>query len=165
MDRLFDEIALAVNNGLYFLGLMGALAIPDMCAGLESEDGFTNGTKYAKWFDRWVAPSYDGLIIGEDAWGFRCSLVHQGRAHPHKGSYSRVFFVEPNPVITYAHRNVFDDALNLDIPTFCGDLIAGARAWLPTVEDSEIYKNNLAKFMTRHPNGIPPFMVGVPLIG
>jgi hypothetical protein len=46
MDRLFQEIDIAVNNGLYFLALIATLALPDMCAGLGSPDGLTNGQRY-----------------------------------------------------------------------------------------------------------------------
>jgi hypothetical protein len=31
MDELLVQIAVAANNGLYFLALTGALVIPDLC--------------------------------------------------------------------------------------------------------------------------------------
>ena len=41
MHALLQQIADAVNNGLYFLALVCALTVPDMCSGLESANGLT----------------------------------------------------------------------------------------------------------------------------
>ena len=164
MDRLFDEIGAAVDNGLYFMALVATLTIPDMCAGLESADGKTTGVRYIAWFDHWVAPRYAPNFTGSDCWGLRCSLLHQGRAHPHQGLYTRAVFVEPNPVGVF-HNNVLDDALNLDIPFFCRDMIECAQQWLPTVEGTPHFEANRQAFFTRHPNGIAPYIVGVPVYG
>jgi len=106
LDRLFDEIALAVNGGLYFLGLIATLSIPDMCAGLESADGQTTGPKYIAWFDKWVAVKYGGRVTGQDCYGLRCSLLHQGRAQPHRGLYARAIFVEPGPIGVFHNFHV-----------------------------------------------------------
>ena len=166
MDRLFQEIETAYTTGLNFVALIGALAIPDMCAGLESDDGLSNGPRYKKWFDKWVASKYPGgKVTGEDCWGLRCSLLHQGRLHPHKGQYTRVIFVERNASGNVFHRNVINDALNLDVQLFCTDLIESARAWLPTVVGGTNYQKNLPLFLTRHPNGIAPYIVGTAVIG
>ncbi len=164
MHALLQQIAIAVNSGLYFLALAGTLTIPDMCAGLERPNGLTNGPRYRAWFDKWVAPKYQGSMSGGDCYGLRCSLLHQGRAHPHQGLYQRVIFVEPGPIGVF-HNNVLNNALNLDIPTFCSDMIAGVHAWLPTVQGSPTFQANSQNFFTRHPNGIAPYIVGAPVYG
>jgi hypothetical protein len=165
VDRLFQEITLAAEHGLFYLALFGALALPDICAGLESVNGQTNEKKYISWFDKWVAVKYYGMVTGEDCYGFRCSMLHQARARPHKGNFSRVIFLEPNASGIVMHCNVIDDALNLDIGRFCHDLVDSSLAWLPTVEGTPEFKANLSAFMTRHPNGIAPYIVGMPVIG
>jgi hypothetical protein len=165
VDRLLQEITFAAELGLFYLALFGALALPDICGGMESPNGQANEKKYIDWFDKWVAPKYDGMVSGQDCYGFRCSMLHQARARPHKGSFSRVIFLEPNTRGIFMHRNILNDALNLDIGTFCGDVVAGARGWLPTVEASADFQANLSAFMTRHPNGIAPYIVGMPVIG
>jgi len=129
MDRLFHEIVIAVNQGLYFLALIATLYAPDMCAGLEKPDGRTSGPLYIAWFDRWVAAKYGGRFTGTDCYGLRCSLLHEGRAQPRQGLYARAIFVEPSPIGVF-HNNVLNDALNLDIPIFCRDMIEGAQRWL-----------------------------------
>ena len=164
MDRLFQEITIAAENGLFYLALFGALALPDICGGMESANGRTNEKKYTAWFDAWVGSKCQGMLTGEDCYGFRYSMLHQARAHPHRGLYSRVIFLEPNKRI-FMHLNVAEDVLNLDIPTFCRDMVEGARSWLPTVEGTPQFDANLSAFMTRHPNGIAPYIVGMPVIG
>jgi hypothetical protein len=165
MDRLFQEITIAAENGLFYLALFGALALPDICGGMESADGQANEKKYTDWFDKWVAPKYNGMVSGQDCYGFRCSMLHQARARPHKGNFSRVIFLEPNRKGIFMHRNIINDALNLDIGTFCRDVVDGAHAWLPTVESTLEFKANMSAFMTRHPNGIAPYIIGMSVIG
>ncbi len=164
VQTMLQQISAATANGLYFLALVGALTVPDVCTGLESPNGLTSGPKYRAWFDQWVAPSYGGSMSGHDCYGLRCSLLHQGTAHPHKGLYQRVILVEPGPIGVF-HNNVLNDALSLDIPTFVADMSAGVLAWLASVQATAIYQANLQNFFTRHANGIAPYVVGAPVYG
>src|SRR5438034_5632217 len=43
LEELFGQIAVAAQNGLYWLALAGALVIPDLCGALDSEDGIARG--------------------------------------------------------------------------------------------------------------------------
>ena len=63
------------------------------------------------------------------------------------------------------HCNRINDALNLDLPRFCFDLVAAARAWLDAVEGTQPYETNAAAGVRRHPNGLAPYIVGMPLLG
>jgi hypothetical protein len=163
MRDLLQQIEDGLRANLYYLSLMAALAIPDMCAALSSPDGQTTGARYADWFDQNVAPKYGGNLDGQTCYQFRCSLLHQGTTQHPKSKYSRIFFVEPSKRVL--HNNVFDDALNVDVRIFCGDLITSANTWLVANENTANYQNNLAKFIRRHPNGLPPYIIGLPVIG
>lgn len=57
-----------------------------------------------------------------------------------------------------------NDALNIDVRIFCNDLISGAEEWLKENENTDLYKKNYDKFMRRYPSGLPPYIVGVPVI-
>ena len=57
-----------------------------------------------------------------------------------------------------------NDALNIDVRIFCNDLISGAEKWLEENENTDLYKKNYDKFMRRYPHGLPPYIVGVPVI-
>ncbi len=60
---------------------------------------------------------------------------------------------------------ILNDALNIDVTLFCREIVAGAREWLDSVEGTERFKANYAKFVRHYPNGLAPYIVGVPVIG
>ncbi|MFY9264355.1 MAG: hypothetical protein WAO61_02865 [Solirubrobacterales bacterium] len=168
MRDYFDQVRAAANSDLYFLALGGALTIPDMCAAMEANDGRSTGGRYKAWFQKHVSPKYVAAgmpsLSGEDAWGFRCSFLHQGRLQPHHGVYRRVLFVEPRDSGIVLHNNVINDALNLDAGRFVLDVVESADAWIGTAEQSKVFGNNFANFMQRYPNGLLPYIAGVPVI-
>jgi len=79
MENLINELKSALDNGLYQIALNTALIIPDISSAVESENGQTNGTKYKEWFDKYVAPKYNGNVSGEDVYKIRCASLHQGK--------------------------------------------------------------------------------------
>lgn len=85
MREFFDQVLRAADAHLYYLALFGALAIPDVCASMESADGLTCGPRYIGWFDAHVAARYtvgpgrEPSLTGQDAYGIRCSMLHQAR--------------------------------------------------------------------------------------
>ncbi len=169
MQELLRQIEAALNANLFYLALFVSLSLPDICAGIDSPDGTTSGAKYGAWFDTYVAPKYqrrgNQILSGEDCYRFRCSLLHQGSSQHRKSSYSRVLFVEPSLNDVVMHCNVFDGTvLNLDVRIFCTDLIKSVEEWLNQVENTQQYQTNYDKFMRRYPQGLPPYIVGVPVI-
>ena len=165
MKNLLEQIEKGLDNNLYYLSLFAALSIPDICGAIDSENGEANKDKYVQWFNKYVARKYRGFLDGEDCYYFRCSLLHQGSSQHPKSNYSRIFFVEPTATTIVCHRNIFNDALNIDVRIFCSDIIEGAREWLKEVENTDLYKKNYSKFLRRYPEGLAPYIVGVPVIG
>lgn len=165
MQNLLDQIQKGLEANLYYLSLFAALSLPDICGAIDSKDGKATSKKYNKWFDEYVAPKYRGSLTGEDCYRFRCSLLHQGSSQHPKSTYSRVLFVEPTATTNVFHNNVMNDALNIDVRIFCNDMIEGAKEWLQKVEKTDLYKENYNKFMKRHPRGLKPYIVDVPVIG
>lgn len=184
MRDVISQIEDSLEQPFYFLSLFSALAVPDIAGALEAEDGRATGERYASWFDQWVRPQFgrkcmedlpedlrgqvpaiENPFSGEDCYRFRCSMLHQGRmAHP-RSNFSRVFFVESGTTTNVFHYNVSNDALNIDLKLFCREMVVGAREWLDAVEGSSPYTENLDKFVRRHPNGLSPHFIGVPVIG
>src|SRR5258706_12317035 len=154
MKDVLEQIRRASDQGLYYVALFAALAIPDICGALESADGESAGAKYAVWFDRHIAPRYGGLLSGEDAYLFRCSMLHQGTTQHPKSSFKRFLFVEPGATGSVFHNNILNDALNIDVRIFVRDVVEAALQWLPTVEDLPQYRANSARFVTRYPVGL-----------
>ncbi len=164
MDELLDQIQTSVDSESYLLGLYVTLSLPGICGALESWNGRSTGSRYKSWFDKWVAPKYDKLLTGEQCYAYHCGLFYQGRSqHNHLG-YSRLIFLEPN-TNEVMHRNILNDAYNLDIKLFCDDMVASTREWLTSVKDDNNFINNYKYFIKRHENGIPPFVEGRSVIG
>ena len=165
MRNLLDQIQKGLFVDLYYLSLFAALSLPDICGAIDSVDGNATPEKYEQWFDKYVSSKYDGFLNGKDCYRFRCSLLHQGTSQHPKSTYSRVLFIEPSATTNVFHNIIMNDALNIDLGIFCNDMIEGAKNWLKDVEQTDLYKVNYSKFMKRHPNGVAPYIVGVPVIG
>jgi hypothetical protein len=164
MEELLNQIEHSTQNGTYLLGLYVALAMPDICSALESSNGRATGNRYKAWFNKWVSPKYDGVLTGEQCYAYRCGVLHQGRSKHAKLGYSRIIFLEPDSNMHF-HRNILNDAFNLDLVIFCKDIVNSVREWLPTMENNSSFQNNYKHFMKRHEHGIHPYIVGVPVIG
>jgi len=169
VDDFLHQVDLASDAGLYYVALLTALTIPDIGGAMDASSGRASPETYKAWFDRYMAPKYSvGLVhlTGEDCYGLRCAMLHQGRFKPHRGDYSRVMFLEPQSSggITM-HMAKINDALDLDVRIFVHDMTDAGREWLVCVRETELYKRNYEHSMKRHPNGIHPFIVGLPVIG
>jgi hypothetical protein len=161
MQVLLDQIRAVANAGLYYAALFPALSLPDICGALEAPNGVATPSRYAKWFDRNLGSQYEGFLSGKDCYLFRCSLLHQGRARPPGGRLSRILFLEPGPV--FMHKVVINDALNIDVRTFCSDMTGAVEAWLPQASSQPHFAANLGKYVTRYPHGLRPYILGVPV--
>ena len=161
MRYFLQQITESLDSGRYYVALFCSVGIPDICGAIDSEDGEANRDTYASWFDTYVGPGYDHFN-GEDCYYFRCSLLHQGRIKHPKSSYTRILFAVPSG--NTFHNNIIDDALQLDINCLCGDIVKGAMTWLQKVEKTARYKKNTELFLQYHPQGLSPYIVGVPVI-
>ena len=98
MRDLLEQIDRALQYNLYYVSIFTSLSIPDICAALSSVDGESNRTRYAQWFDQYVAPKCYGMISGETCYYYRCSMLHQGTTQHPRNAYARVIFAEPSSV-------------------------------------------------------------------
>jgi hypothetical protein len=164
-----DQVHRVAHTDLYYLTLAATLVIPDMCSGLEAPDGKTTAALYQAWFDQHVAAKYTvgpnstPSFSGEDCYGLRCGMLHQGRLEPHKGAYSRVVFLEPHGNVRM-HNNVSQGMLNLDVTRFALDMVESAQQWLVAAEQTAVYQANYPHYMQRYPSGLAPFVKGYPVI-
>lgn len=158
------------------MALMMAMALPDMCAALESNDGLTNGQRYRKWYDKNMQGDYlripvwttdeAPLLSAEDCYRFRCSLLHQGRTSHDRAAARRLIFVEPGK--GYFHLSSFgnemQEGLSIDLPTFVTDMTQSVRRWLDRSAGTEPYESNMKSFIRRRQEGIGNMFVGIPVI-
>lgn len=76
IQKVVDEINIALNNGLYLVALTSALTLPDVCGKAEYPDKKT-GERYKQWYTNYVK---DGSIPAEQVYSLRCNLLHEGSA-------------------------------------------------------------------------------------
>lgn len=171
MDHLLDEIEQAVSQRLWLLAVTGALLVPDVAAALRHPSGQTTRARYKAWWsDSGLGVAYDGYLSPEDAYRYRCSLTHQASGlHPDAES-GRVLFMPPGPVTVHkismgkiGPRQT--NAVALDIAAFVADVVGVARGWLNANAADPIVTRNLEASVRLHPQGLTPFIVGVPVVG
>lgn len=176
MEVITREIERGLNAGLYYLALICALSLPDICAALESPDGETTGQRYKEWYTAWLAPQYPELTA-KDVYSLRCGVLHQGRIGTPKCQYERILFSLPNAHHNTAHRNMMSKretlpngnavdhvVLNLDLKTFCQDMITAVSRWYAAKQTDPNVQNNLPRLVQYYERGLAPFIVGLPLI-
>jgi hypothetical protein len=164
VDELIRQIRAAVENGLFYLALIGTLALIDMCAALDSDNGETTGSKYRLWLEHNV-PEHEAQA--DAIYKLRCSLLHQGSAYPH-GSLPRVAFTMPG----FPQWHKFDVGLAegleqvnvLSTEEFVAEVTSAAERWMAANSGSDNFIRNYQRFAQYRPDGLPPFMLGVPLI-
>jgi hypothetical protein len=162
---LLRQIQRVSDAGEYYLALFGALAVPSICGSLEAPGGRDSRDRYENWFDRYVGAKFSGTFSGRQCYAFRCAMLHQGRMIHRNLGYTRVLFIEPRGAGgNVFHNNVLNDALNLDVKLFCNDMVEGALTWIPNVEGTEPYETNLKRSVRRYDSGLPPYIVGLPVI-
>lgn len=184
MRLLLDQLEQSLSSGNYYLSLIAALTLPDIAGALDSENGLASGAKYKAWYEKWGRPRFMDTVLasvpdhakeyvteienpldGEACYLFRCSLLHQGKTVHPKSKYSRIIFIEPGTTSNVIHYGVINDALCIDLMSFCKEMILGVRMWLDEVEHSGQFRRNYESFVKRHPTGLSPYIRGVPVIG
>mgnify|MGYP003383774012 CR=1 FL=1 len=167
MRELLEQVELtAADHRLFYSALMGGLSIPDIAGALAHPSGEAKRPRYIEWFDEWAAPEFthprtrEVWLTGSSCYGFRCSFLHQGRLTRND---LQLRFYEPRPpgftpgdgeLAFGGHMNrIGPNGLQIDIQRFSTSVVMAARRWMATVEGTDPYENNLARFVRRHPGG------------
>lgn len=161
MQDIVEAIRKSLKEGNYYSALFLTITLPSICGALESNNGQDTKTKYIRWYDHYID---DLMLKGEDCYALRCSLLHQGKTTHTGSSFSRILFTYPNQSRSIFHNNSIEGALNLDIPLFCKRVLKAVERWQTEIENTTNYKRNIANAIRIYPNGLAPFIVGIPLI-
>ena len=129
MDMILQEIERALNAGFYYLAVVMALTLPDICAALASPNGDTDPRKYKNWYTKNLAGRFQ-MVTADDIWSLRNGVLHQGRCgHPNM-QFARIIFTLPegqgNRLLGGA---ILNDALSLDAVEFCHAVIQSVQTW------------------------------------
>jgi hypothetical protein len=158
MEELIQQIRLASTHGLYYLALLGALSLPDICGALASDNGRASGSKYKDWLRRHVPGQASGA---DEIYGLRCSLLHQGQAMPHNGHFPIAFTAPGTGQLHNLSTVVGNSQVGwLSIEMFVDEVTQGAELWLTQYGSSKTVVRNLEKFARLRPEGLPPHVAG-----
>jgi hypothetical protein len=169
VDTILNEIEGALECGLYYLAVTSALTLPDICAALESPNGTTSKQSYKAWYDTWLAPKYPSIASG-DMYTLRCAVVHEGTlGHSHSNmQYVRIVFVltdgAPHCGFFYGNAGEEEYALSVHAGRFCKDIIDSVRQWYEAKKGDPNVIQHFPKLLQFRPDGIPPHIVGLPVI-
>jgi hypothetical protein len=99
-----------------------------------------------------------------DCFSLRCGVVHKGNLGLKGSEFSRVIFSLPNSQRIIMHNNIMNDTLQFDAVQFCHEIIAAVRAWYKTHAGDENVQKNLPNVIQLRPQGLAPYIVGLPII-
>jgi hypothetical protein len=165
MEQVLNEVDLALEHKLYYLAIVLALTLPDICSALEAADGRTTAERYKSWYDSYLASKFPNMS-GEDCYSLRCGVVHQGRMGVvRKGAqFGRVLFSTPDGRGNVFHNCMLNDALQFDTMRFCREIIEAVRDWFSLAQSNPTVQLNLPNLVQYRPHGLTPYMVGIPII-
>lgn len=161
MEELLSAINRSLQNGNFYSALFLAITMPSICAALESSDGNDTPGKYVDWYDRYMPNTF---LTGLDCYGFRCGLLHSGTASFRKDPKQpvrRVIFVF-HPSI---NNNSINEAVQFNGITFCQSIVNGVQKWLIDVKDDKNFIENSKSLISLYPNGLSPYVMGIPVVG
>lgn len=164
LHLLVRQMREASGDGLYFAALVLALTLPDMCAALSAENGRASRSKYQTWLAEHLPTSIENAA---GIYDFRCSLLHQGSAHPQSGG-PRLAFIEPSPGQPQLHNlstDVGGDVVGwISVPMFVDEVGQAVERWFLRYGESTLVARNMQRFVRRRPGGLPPHVAGAPVI-
>lgn len=186
LDALLQQVRLALNLEQYYLALAVTMSIPDICSCLEQEPGkiYAKTEKYIAWCERNLSGKISNLVAG-DYFHIRGGLLHQGHFKHPKSKFDRiVFFGQRSAIVGHGVIINFDGevtfggasveelglrgennrVLLLDIIKFCNTIVDAAREWAITKDGDAFVSENVRHLARFRPNGLPPFIVGCPVI-
>ncbi len=158
MDELIAQIRAASTAGLYYMALLGALTLPDICGALSSKDGAASASKYKDWLRKYVP---EQAAEADDIYGLRCSLLHQGRAMPQGGTFP-IAFMGPGGMQLHNLSTIVNGKQVgwISVEMFVEEVTGGAERWLKKYGQTNTVARNLGKFARLRPEGLPPHVVG-----
>lgn len=131
----------ALSHKSYHSALALSLALPDIC-GKISQPTVGSQSRYTAWFEKYVQPKYTArvgaggqehiFLGGSDCYALRCAFLHEGTADISNQRAAQAlenFTFVVSPIGSHIHCNQSNNSLQLDLPTFCADIIQGVREW------------------------------------
>jgi hypothetical protein len=177
LKQLVSEVQAALDAKLFHAAITVALAIPDICSGLESNPNavLTTPAKYKAWFDSNLAHGFAHLTA-DDCYRLRAGVLHHRKMGRPKARYDRIVFLPPDPSRHLSGETlvaidqggklggVKGRVLQIEVVWFCQQFVAATLRWARSRIDDANVQINLPNLVRYRPEGLFPYIVGVPLI-
>lgn len=158
---LLNQVNEAAAGGLHLIAIATAVALPDICVSLISEDGRTDGRRYKQWCADNLGPTF-GYLTPDDLYSMRCGVLHNGRFGDMKHDVGRVIFAPPGQG-TFTDC-VLNDAYFYGVVEFCRNMTDAVFRWYEANRENPVVIVNSDRLMRYRPQGFPPYVVGMPVI-
>ncbi|CCG40657.1 hypothetical protein [Magnetospirillum molischianum] len=159
---LLEQINAAAKNGLHLIAIGMASALPTICASLAAENGRAGGKEYKNWCTENLSGAGFDFVTAEDLYSIRCGVLHQGRFGDLQHSVARVIFAPPGGA-SFTNCQ-FGDAYVYGVVEFCENLCKAAFKWYEANKTNPIVEANSKRMMQYYLDGLPPYIVGMPVI-
>jgi hypothetical protein len=159
---LLNEINAAAANGLPFLAVAMAVALPDICASLASANGRTDGKQYRQWCKENLSGGGFTFVTPDDLWSMRCGVLHNGRFGDLKHNVARVIFALPGSG-TFVDCQ-FNDAYVYSVVSFCQNITQAVYLWFEANRADANIQANLPRLMQYREGGLAPYIKGATVL-
>ena len=175
LHYILKEIQSALEAELYYAAVSISLSLPDICSALEIQYGHSRFSKverrYTAWCNQYLESKFSSLKAA-DIWALRGGLIHNAMLSKHpKNERGRILLMPPNPQQIVIHEmEVCDGApegehgVQVYLPFFCENMIAAVTEWWEAKRQDPLVQRNLPDLVRYRPDGLAPFMVGLPVI-
>lgn len=162
LDEIMEEIDRALDAGFFYLAVATTLTLPDICVSLSETDGRSNGARYAAWCDANLTDGF-GFVTGQDLFSFRCGVSHNGRFGDLKHNVARVVFSLPFGGNRFINMQI-NDAFVYSVEDFCRNIMRAVRAWYAANSGVARVVQNLERMGQYRPEGLAPYIGGMPVL-
>jgi len=159
---LLNQINAAASGGLHLIAIGMAVALPAICASLAMENGRSQGKEYKDWCAANLTGPEFSFVTPDDLYSMRCGVLHQGRYGDLQHNVARVVFAPPNGA-SFTNCK-FDDAYIYGVVEFCKNLCDAAFKWHEANKADPIVVANSKRMMQYYPEGLAPYIIGMPVI-
>lgn len=142
MERFVKSVQASIRSENWYGALAIALTLPDICGRMEAPN-LNSQKRYTDWFNRYLLGRYTRSIgpdrelhtflSAEDCYALRCSYLHEGGlvilGQKAQKILHRFHFVVPDKNGNIVHLNQVNNALQLQIDIFCGEVCQSVVLW------------------------------------
>src|SRR5690242_6559360 len=143
MQDLLTSIEGSLQAGFIYSAFMSVICLPDICGYISNPTESNVGRRYGSWFETYMSQDYPGLMSGQEAYGLRCVVLHNGELtltqFTNRSSNRNVIldkfelFVDGIHLLRATSNTINGVAqpnlVRLNAKKYCEDIIQGVRAW------------------------------------